>query len=209
MAGTLTTLEDSTLISRSLAGQAECFTVLMDRYSVALRKRIRTLVPNAADAEDVLQEALLKVWRHLSSFRSESTFGTWIMRVAINEALQSHRRARCRPLGQALADLDAFVFSGDSPFQSVARLEVTKAVHSAVGGLPEKYRRVLILRDLEQRTERETAQWLQLNIPAVKTRLFRARDMLLMAIQRSGIHGLATVGSGTPEVACSTNAPRC
>jgi RNA polymerase sigma-70 factor (ECF subfamily) len=207
---TLATLEDSCLIDRALEGQAECFTLLMDRYLVALRKRIGVLVPNEPDAEDVLQEVLLKVWLHLASFRAESSFGTWVMRVAINEALQFYRRARCRPRGQAPADLGALVFSGDSPYQSVARVEVTRAVRSAVVGLPEKYRRVLILRDLEQRTERETAQWLQMNVPAVKTRLFRARQMLLTEIQRTGIRGLATAGNGSPEdLGCATNTATC
>ena len=186
----LATFEDNTLIKLALAGQTECFNVLMDRHLVAVRRRIISIVGNAADAEDLLQEVLLKVWRHLSTFRSESSFRTWMTRVATNEALQSYRRERCRPLLHALGDLDALVSHGESPHQSLARVETAQAVRSAVAGLPAKYSQVLILCDLDELSVRETAQFLQSSIPAVKTRLFRARLMLSAALQRSRIRGL-------------------
>ncbi len=88
MTPSLATSEDSTLIKLALAGQAECFAVLMDRHLVAVRRRICSMVGNASDADDLLQEVLLKVWRRLSTFRSESSFRTRMTRVAINEALQ-------------------------------------------------------------------------------------------------------------------------
>ncbi len=81
--------EDCTLVKLALAGQVECFSVLMDRHLAVVRRRIRSLVRNVADVDDLLQEVLLKVWRHLLTFRSESSFRTWTTRVAINEALQS------------------------------------------------------------------------------------------------------------------------
>ena len=106
-------------------------------------------------------------------------------RVAINEALQSYRRQRYSPLFQSLRDLDGLASHGESPDQSLARVEVTQAIRTAVAGLPAKYRQILILRDLEEFSVRETAQCLQSSIPAVKTRLFRARLMLLTALQRT------------------------
>ena len=188
----LARFEDSTLIKLALEGQTECFAVLIDRHLIAVRKRIASMVGNATDAEDLLQEVLLKVWRHLSTFRSESSFRTWMTRVAINEALQFYRRERCRPTCQPIGGLDAFVSQSESPHQSFARVHATQAVRNAVVILPDKYRQVLILRDLEQLSARETAQRLQSSIPAVKTRLFRARLMLLAAIERSRIRGLAS-----------------
>ena len=188
----LARFEDSTLIKLALEGQTECFAVLMDRHLIAVRKRIASMVGNATDAEDLLQEVLLKVWRHLSTFRSESSFRTWMTRVAINEALQFYRRERCRPTCQPIGGFDAFVSQSESPHQSFARVQATQAVRNAVVILPDKYRQVLILRDLEQLSARETAQRLQSSIPAVKTRLFRARLMLLSAIERSRIRGLAS-----------------
>jgi len=188
----LTSFEDSTLIKLALEGQTECFAVLMDRHLIPVRKRIASMVRNATDAEDLLQEVLLKVWRHLSTFRSESSFRTWMTRVAINEALQFYRRERCRPTCQPIGGLDAFASQSESPHQSFARVQTTQAVRNAVVILPDKYRQVLILRDLEELSARETAQWLQSSIPAVKTRLLRARLMLLAAIERSRIRGLAS-----------------
>lgn len=180
----LATFEDSVLIQLTLAGQTECFTVLTNRHLPAVRRRIGSIIPNTADADDLLQEVLLKVWRHLSTFRSESTFRTWMTRVAINEALQSYRRGRSGPIRQALGDFDTFASPNESPLQALARAETRKVVHKAVGTLPAKYRQALVLRHLKQLSLRETAQCLQSSIPAVKTRLFRARLMLLAALRR-------------------------
>jgi RNA polymerase sigma-70 factor (ECF subfamily) len=183
MTASLTTFEDSALIKLALAGRAECFTILMDRHLAPVKRHIGSTALNETDAEDILQEVLLKVWRHLSSFRSESSFRTWMTRVAMNEVLQSYRRKRRNPLCQASGDLDAFAAQVESPHQSFARLESTKAVRSAVAGLPAKYRQVLILRDFEEFSAGETAESLQSTIPAVKTRLFRARHMLSEALK--------------------------
>jgi RNA polymerase sigma-70 factor (ECF subfamily) len=187
--------EDSTLIKLALAGQADCFTVLMDRHLVAVRRHLRSMVGNSSDADDLLQEVLLKVWRRLSTFRSESSLRTWMIRVAMNEVLQLYRREQHRRLCQPLRDFDAFPSHGESPHQRLARTEVTQAVRSAVARLPVKYSQVLILRDLEQLSARETAQCLKSTIPAVKTRLFRGRLMLVEALQRAGIREFANVGA--------------
>ncbi len=123
MAPPLATFEDSTLIKLALAGQTECFTILTNRHLPAVRRRIGSIVPNTTDADDLLQDVLLKVWRHLSTFRSESTFRTWMTRVAINEALQSYRRGQSRPICQALGDFDTFASSTESPLQTLTRAE--------------------------------------------------------------------------------------
>jgi RNA polymerase sigma-70 factor, ECF subfamily len=187
----LAMFEDNTLIKLALEGQAECFSVLIDRHAAAVKRHIGSMVRNATDAEDLLQEVLLRVCRHLSTFRRESSFRTWIIRVAVNEVLQSVRREQRWRWSQP-GDLDTLASLCESPHQSLVRVEATHAVRNAIVGLPEKYRQVLILRDLEQHSVQETAQRLQLSIPAVKTRLFRARHMLLGAIQRSGIQRLAS-----------------
>ena len=116
-------------------------------------------------------------------------------RIAMNEALRLHRREQRRRLCQPLRDFDAFPSQGESPHQCFARTEVTQAVRSAVAGLPAKYSQVLILRDLEQLSARETAQCLKSSIPAVKTRLFRGRLMLLATLHQSGNRELAGVGA--------------
>ena len=185
MTAPLASFDDSVLIELALAGRSECFTVLMDRHLVAVRRCIGSMARNAADSEDLVQEVVLKVWRHLSTFRSESSFRTWLTRVAINEALQSYRRERSKPRCQALGDLDALASHAESPHQSYARSEMAQAVHGAVAELPAKYRQVLTLRDLEELSAQETALRLKSSIPTVKSRLFRARLMLLATLRRS------------------------
>ena len=83
------TLDDSTLIKLTLAGRVEAFAALMDRHKAAVRRRIFAMVRSTGDTDDLLQEVQLQVWRHLSAFRSESTFRMWIIRVAISEMVQS------------------------------------------------------------------------------------------------------------------------
>jgi RNA polymerase sigma-70 factor (ECF subfamily) len=186
----LAAYEDSVLIERALQGQAECFAALMDRHSVAVRRRIASLVRNSADIDDLFQEVVLKVWLRLATFRSESSFRTWMTRVATNEALQSHRRQQRRPLCRPLGDHEAFIASPSEPAdRSLARDEAVRALRVAVAGLPEKYRQVIILRDLEQHSTLVTAQTLHSSIEAVKGRLFRARLMLLAALQQSNLRG--------------------
>ena len=198
MAPPLLTFEDSALIKLALAGQTECFAVLTNRHLPSVRRRIRSMVQNATDAEDVLQEVLLKVWRHLSAFRSQSSFRTWMTRVAVNEALQSYRREQCRPLCTATWNLDALASPNESALQSLTRAQTTQVIRKAVVELPAKYRQVLILREFEQFSAREIAQSLHSRIPAVKTRLFRARLMLLAAVQRSKIRDWALDGRNSP-----------
>jgi RNA polymerase sigma-70 factor (ECF subfamily) len=183
----LATFEDSALIQLALAGQTECFTVLTNRHLPAVRRSIGPMVPNATDVDDVLQEVLLKVWRHLATFRFESTFRTWMTRVAINQALQSHRLEQRRPICQALGDFDTFASPHESPHQYLARVEAAQTIRSAVLKRPPLYSRVLTLCDLEQLSIRETAQKLQASVPTVKTQLFRARRLLLLALRRSNI----------------------
>jgi RNA polymerase sigma-70 factor (ECF subfamily) len=195
MSPALASVEDSALIEMALAGQSECFTLLMDRHLAVVRRRVRSMVRSAADLEDLLQEVLLKVWLHLSTFRSESSFRTWMTRVAINEALQANRREQCRPpRTQELRDLDTFASPVESPYRSLARTETIQAVRNAVMKLPAKYRQVLILRDLDQVNTLETARSLRASVPAVKTRLQRARLMLLARLQRSRTLGFESLG---------------
>jgi RNA polymerase sigma-70 factor (ECF subfamily) len=190
MISAIETFEDSTLIELALAGQNECFVVLTSRYSPIVRRRIASIVRDTADVDDLLQEVLLKVWRHLSTFRSQSSFRTWITRVAINEALQSYRRQQRRPICQALTDFDTFASADPSALQSLTRAETTRVIRKAVFELPDRYRQVVILREFEQLSAQEAAQKLHASIPAVKTRLFRARLMLLAALRRRRYPGV-------------------
>lgn len=184
------TFEDSALIQRVLAGQRECFEVLINRHLPAVRARVRLMASNTGDVDDILQEILLKVWRHLSTFQSQSSFRTWITRVAVNEVLQSYRRRNSRPICQTIGDFDALASPVESPFQALARAEMTQDVRNAMVELPAKYKEVLTLRLFDELSVLEIAQSANLSVPVVKTRLFRAR----MILQRSRIRDWASDG---------------
>jgi RNA polymerase sigma-70 factor (ECF subfamily) len=188
----LTTLADSSLIKLALGGEPECFAALMDRHLAVIKKRIRSMVQNQADSDDLAQEVVLKVWRRLSTFRWESSFRTWMTRVAINEVLQAYRQHQRLPVYPVPGDFAAVPSTADSPHQALVRVEEIQAVRNAVVELPRKYRQVLILHEFEELSLLETAQRLQSTVPAVKTRLFRARRMLLVALKRSNNPWLAS-----------------
>jgi len=176
------TLQDSALIEGTLAGRSECFTVLMNRHMPAVRRRVKSMAPNTWDEDDLVQETFLKAWRHLSSFRSDASFRTWITRVATNEVLQQYRRNRRSPAGPAATGLDTCASHDESPHEALARMETRQTIRTAIARLPEKYRRVLILRDLDELTTHEAARCLQSGVPLVKSRHFRARQLLSTAI---------------------------
>jgi len=177
------TIEDHVLIEMTLAGRTECFDVLMNRHQSAVRKRIRSMTFDESNEDDFVQEVFLKAWRHLASFRSESSFRTWITRIAVNEVMQFYRRQRNAPMCPAHKDLDNFASSCESPHQALERKEATEQVRSAIANLPAIYRDVLVLRNLKELSEIEAACSLRGSIPMVKTRLFRARQLLSSALQ--------------------------
>jgi RNA polymerase sigma-70 factor, ECF subfamily len=181
------TLKDNTLVELALAGQTECFSVLINRHAAAVRNHLSRLVRNQSDLDDVVQDAFTKAWTRLSTFRFEANFRTWLISVALNEALTLYRRRKYRRPWPGSVNLEALPSRGESPYQIVARTEDRLRVHTAVQKLPRKYRDVLVLRDLKQLSMRETAKRMNASVPLVKTRLFRARHMLAVALnQRSG-----------------------
>jgi RNA polymerase sigma-70 factor, ECF subfamily len=177
-------LEDSALIERTLAGQTACFNVLIDRHQAAVRKRIRSMTRNTEHEDDLVQQVFFKAWRHLASFRSEATFRTWIKQIATNEVKQLYRRECHSPVWPAAQDLDTFASNSESPQQSFERMETAQTIRSAIAGLPAMYKQILVLYYLEEFSEAETALWLQGSIAMVKSRLFRARQLLSAELQR-------------------------
>jgi DNA-directed RNA polymerase specialized sigma24 family protein len=113
--------DDSVLINLVLAGDTECFGVLMDRHLAALRGRIRKMTRSVSDADDIMQEVQLKIWRRLGSYRSEASFRTWMTRVAINEALQFYRKANRAPHAHDRTELAEVTSPRESPLQACVR----------------------------------------------------------------------------------------
>ena len=177
-------LTDEVLIEMAVAGRSDCFSVLVDRHLPAVRMHLRAMVPNESDHEDVLQEVLLKVWRHLADFRLECNLRTWMIKIAMNEVRQWYRRRTSRQVFQRLDDFGLIASMEDSPEKGLLRNEAARAVRSGLAALPAKYRDVLVLRYLEEKTGEATAKSLGMTVPAMKTRTFRARHLLSAKLRR-------------------------
>src|ERR1700688_1209213 len=130
MASEIATSGDGILIELALAGQTECFAILVDRHMAAVRKRIRSMVRNKTDEDDLVQDVFLKAWRHLAGFRPEASFRTWITRVATNEVLQRYRRECRSPFWPSHVDLDTYAAHYELPDQCLARGEARQAVRN-------------------------------------------------------------------------------
>jgi RNA polymerase sigma-70 factor (ECF subfamily) len=179
------------LIGRITAGETDLFYELIRPYERAVFLAALSVVKNDADAEDVAQEALLKSFKNLSRFRCESKFSTWLIQIAINEAKMKLRKDR-RHLydsieeGQMGEDGDYipkdFADWREIPSDALEQKEVREALSQALNTLPEKYRTVLVLRDVQHLSIIETAKILKITEANVKTRLSRARLQLRDAL---------------------------
>jgi RNA polymerase sigma-70 factor (ECF subfamily) len=181
--GSLALFSDHDLIRLSLDGQTDCFTALMDRHLSAIRRCIGFMLNGNGATEDLTQEVALKAWRFLSAFRAESSFRTWLTRVAINEVRHFQRcERRTSSLGEPSSP-DVLASRDESPYEHLARIQKAKAVRALVDSLPAKYREVVMLREFEELSMLEIAERLRCTIPTVKSRLFRGRAMLLAGVE--------------------------
>jgi RNA polymerase sigma-70 factor, ECF subfamily len=175
------------LIRRILAGETELFHELIWPYERMVYLTVFSVVKNEAEAQDGAQEAVINAYRHLASFRGEAKFSTWLVTIAINEGRKRLRKAKSA--GEASIDEQLVGEEGEYtpapltdwreiPLEALERKELRDALRTAVAELPEIYREVFTLRDLEEMNVEETAQALGIRPGAVKVRLHRARMML-------------------------------
>jgi RNA polymerase sigma-70 factor, ECF subfamily len=185
-------VDESVLVERAQAGEAEAFSELMRRYERKIFRVAKNITQNDADAEDVLQDTFLKAYEHLDSFKRESKFYTWIVRIGVNEALMRLRKRRgdkSVPLddpldtGEETVNREIAVWE-DNPEQQYSREEFHEILDKAVDGLKPDFRIVFTLRDIEELSTEETADVLGISIPAVKSRLLRARLALREKLTR-------------------------
>jgi len=175
------------LIARILAGEKELFHELIRPYERMVYLTLFAIVKNEAEAEDGAQEAAIKAYRYLASFRGEAKFSTWLTTIAINEGRKQLRKSN--GASEDSIEEQAQSHEGDYtpasltdwreiPLETLERKELREALRVAVAELPDIYRQVFTLRDLEELNIEETAQALGINPGAVKVRLHRARMML-------------------------------
>jgi RNA polymerase sigma-70 factor, ECF subfamily len=181
---------DAELARRVAAGDQAAFEVLMRRHNRTLFRTARAILRDDAEAEDALQEAYLRAYRTIGSFRGEARLSTWLARVVANEALmrlRKHaRRSAIVPLqpGVAVEDLNQIAEGSmeKGPESSARRAEMRKLLEARIDALPGAYRAVFMLRAVEEYSVEETASILEIPDATVRSRLFRARSLLREAL---------------------------
>jgi RNA polymerase sigma-70 factor, ECF subfamily len=180
---------DAEVVDRVRRGETELFEVLMRRYNQKLYRAARSVFPrDPVEAEDVVQDAWVRAFAHLSQFEGRSSLPTWLVRITLHEAWARARRLRrSEPLREPDAEA-ATVRRKEStmeypspvadPETDAAGTEMRAILEAAVAALPETYRTVFVLRAVEDMSTEETAESLEISSDAVKTRLHRARGLL-------------------------------
>jgi len=175
---------ETELVEAARGGDAEAFTTLVNQYDRNIYRLALNITGNPEDAEDVLQETFLKAYANLSKFQGNSRFYTWIVRIGVNEALMKLRKRK----SDRTVSLDERVETGEdeymprevvdwgeNPEQRYARRELNDILSAALNELEPGFRIVVYLRDVENLSTEETAEMLDLSVPAVKSRLLRGR----------------------------------
>lgn len=184
--------DESVLVAQAKAGDQNAFSELVNRYERKIYRLAKNITQNDEDAEDVLQDAFLKAYTHLDNFKGDSKFYTWIVRIAVNEALMRLRKRKTDrsvpldepvELGEETVTREIAVWD-DNPEQRYSQEEWRRILDEAVDGLKPDFRTVFVLRDIEELSTEETAETLGISVPAVKSRLLRARLALREKLTR-------------------------
>jgi RNA polymerase sigma-70 factor, ECF subfamily len=186
------------LVARAKNGDSAAFSVLIHRYEAKIFRLALNITQNREDSEDVLQEAFFKAYEHIDQFQGNSKFYTWIVRIAVNQALMKLRKRK----SDRTISLDEQIDTGEDtvvrevaawdpdPEEQYSREELNKILGEAIDELLPIYRTVFTLRDVDGLSTEETAEALELSVPAVKSRLLRARlqlrDKLTRFFKRKG-----------------------
>jgi len=184
--------DELALVQAAKAGDVSAFEKLVKRYDRNVFRIAQHITHSREDAEDVVQEAFLKAYSNLEQFQGQSKFYTWLVRIAVNEALMKLRRRR----PERFVSLDEDVKTEDdslprevadwspNPEQLYNQSELRDILSRTIQGLPPTFRTVFVLRDVEGLSTEETAEALDLSVPAVKSRLLRARLQLRERLNR-------------------------
>lgn len=191
--------KDFELVQAINSGQYDLFHDLVKRYEHKLYNFSLRMCRNPSDAEDLVQETFLNVFRYLKDFRYETKFKNWLYRIATSTCIKKRRRSKFAP--ERELSLDEFIPKNEAeaqtqvpdwakmPLDKLLNEELAEIIHQAILSLPEKYRMVIVLRDIEGFTTAETAQILNLSASNVKVRLHRARLFLREKLKGYFEHG--------------------
>jgi RNA polymerase sigma-70 factor (ECF subfamily) len=183
---------ETPFLDKARSGDIAAFSKLVEKYEGKIFRLARHITNSQEDAEDVLQETFLKAYEHLGEFQGNSKFYTWIVRIAVNESLMKLRKRK----SDRSVSLDEQIDTGedviareiavweDNPEDQYSQQELRDILDEAIASLPPIFRSVFVLRDIEELSSEETAQMLNLTVPAVKSRLLRARLKLREKLTR-------------------------
>ena len=199
-------LSDEEVVARVLAGETGMFEIVMRRHNQRLYRVARAILRNDGEAEDVMQDAYVRAYEHLDQFAGRAKFSTWLTRIAVHEALarqhRGHRYQELDPTSEREGDpMDRFASLALNPEQQAANSEVRRLLEEAVEKLPDAYRTIFMLREVEEMSTTDAADVLEISEENVKVRLHRARALL-----RKGLY--ARTGRQRNE-AFSFHAVRC
>jgi RNA polymerase sigma-70 factor (ECF subfamily) len=179
-------LTDEEIVHRVRAGEASLYEVLVRRHNQLLYRVARAIVRNEAEAEDVVQDAYVRAFAHLDQFEGRARFGAWLTRIAVNEALARLRmQQRIQPLAEDGGEGEYAVPANchfRNPEEHTSNEELGRILEEALLSLPEQYRAVVMLRDVQEMSTAETAEALGLTEENVKVRLHRGRAFLRESI---------------------------
>ena len=178
--------DELALVQAAKQGDVSAFEQLVKRYDRNIFRIAQHITQNREDAEDVVQDAFLKAYENLEQFQGNSKFYTWLVRIAVNESLMKLRRRKTSKTVSMDEDVETeegsmpreFADWSPNPEQQYGQSELGDILRKTIQGLPASFRTVFVLRDVEGLSTEETAEMLDLSIPAVKSRLLRARLQL-------------------------------
>lgn len=173
-------IEDAPIIERILAGEKRLFELLVRKYNQRLYRIGMSVLDDEAEAQDAMQTAYIKAYEHLSGFENRSQFSTWLTRIMLNQCLEQKRKA-----GYRLTEMEHPLnpIHMKTPANELANKELNAILERAIAQLPEKYRLVFMLREIEDLSVRETAETLTIGETNVKVRLNRAKTMLRRSLE--------------------------
>lgn len=188
--------DERLLVAQAMSGRSNAFADLYERHRLKIYRTVFRILRNQEDAEDATQRSFLRAFTKLSRFRGDSTFSTWLTRVAINEALMMLRQRRPNkhlfgsdPDDNAGACAFGVADKGPTPEETLAKNELRATVNQAISRLRKNLQIVVLLRDLQGLTSAETAKFLGLSVAAVKARSFHARRCLRRHLERNLLAG--------------------
>ena len=183
---------DEILVERVRGGDVAAYDALVRKYERQIFRIAQNVTQHREDAEDVMQDAFLKAYEKLDQFKGNAKFYTWLVRIAVNESLMRLRKRRAGKMVSIDEDLETeegtvprdLADWAPNPEQNYNQAELAEILRKTIQGLPQGFRLVFVLRDVEGLSTEETAEALGLSVPAVKSRLLRARLQLRERLSR-------------------------